>query len=173
MSINQEDTLADELLEEVGRIVAYDTPGWVRVEVELKSACNHCSNSDNCGTSTIAKAFSVKTQQFSLPTDKHYPVGDLVKLGLPSSVILQAAALVYLLPLVGLFIGAPLGQMLSDLLLVTDPNTHSDYFAIVFGLSGGALSWRIAKYYALRLERRAQPIILAHLGQNIGLRTSS
>jgi sigma-E factor negative regulatory protein RseC len=158
----------DELLEEIGRIVAYDTSGWVRVSVTLKSACNHCSNSDNCGTSAVAKAFSIKTQEFSLPTNKRYPVGDLVKLGLPGSVILKAAALVYMLPLLGLFLGAVIGQMLTDFVFIQTLASDSDYLAILFGLVGAGLSWRIGKHFALKLESRAQPIIIAHLGREIG-----
>jgi sigma-E factor negative regulatory protein RseC len=162
----------DELLEEIGRIVAYDTSGWVRVSVTLKSACNHCSNSDSCGTSAVAKAFAIKTQEFSLPTDKRYPVGDLVKLGLPGSVILKAAALVYMLPLCGLFLGAIIGQMLTDVVSIPASASGSDYLAILFGLVGAGFSWRMGKHFAVKLERSAQPIIIAHLGREIGTTVS-
>jgi sigma-E factor negative regulatory protein RseC len=160
---------ADNLLEEVGRIVAYDAKGWVRVEVELKSACNHCSNSDNCGTSAVAKAFSVKTQQFSLPCETLYPIGDLVKLGLPASVLLKAAALVYLLPLLGLFVGALIGQVLGQNLLSVD----SDLPAITLAAAGAFSAWLLGKRLAYQLERGAQPIIMAHLGRKIGLNVST
>ncbi|MBB1269837.1 SoxR reducing system RseC family protein [Shewanella sp. SR44-3] len=169
-SVNQQNTQdADNLLEEVGRIVAYDDKGWVRVEVELKSACNHCSNSDSCGTSAVAKAFSVKTQQFSLPCDTQYPIGDLVKLGLPASVLLKAAALVYLLPLSGLFLGAVLGQILSQNVV----STSSDLPAIACGAIGAFSAWVLGRRYAHQLEQGAQPVIIAHLGREIGMKISA
>lgn len=151
------------LMEELARVVEYQS-GWVMVEVELKSACNHCSNSENCGTSAVAKAFSVKTQRFAIASGKPYQQGDMLKLGLPESVIIKAAALVYLLPLLGLFTFAALGHLLG-LGLAFDTNTS----AMLMALIGGALSWRIGKYFAHRIEADAQPVIISNLGQKVDL----
>ncbi|QIR15239.1 SoxR reducing system RseC family protein [Shewanella aestuarii] len=151
------------LLEELARVVEHKD-GWVMVEVELKSACNHCSNSDNCGTSAVAKAFSVKTQRFSIASDNAFQVGDMLKLGLPESVILQAAALVYLLPLIGLFVFAALGHFLG---LGLDIDTNIS--AIMMSFVGGYLAWRLGKHFAFKIEDNAQPIIISNLGQQVDL----
>lgn len=151
------------LMEELARVVEYQS-GWVMVEVELKSACNHCSSSENCGTFAVAKAFSVKTQRFAIASDKSYQQGDMLKLGLPESVIIKAAALVYLLPLLGLFMFAALGHVLG-LGLALDTNTS----AMLMALIGSVLSWRIGKYFAHRIEADAQPVIISNLGQQVDL----
>ncbi|AZG74270.1 SoxR reducing system RseC family protein [Shewanella livingstonensis] len=151
------------MMEEIARVVDYQQ-GWATVEVELKSACNHCASSENCGTSTIAKAFSVQTQRFSLPSDKTCHVGDLLKIGLPESVIIKAAALVYLLPLFGLFLCALVGQMLA-----AGVGLSTNGFAMAFGAVGALVAWFIGKHFAAQLEADATPVIIAYLGQEVGI----
>ncbi|QSX34709.1 SoxR reducing system RseC family protein [Shewanella avicenniae] len=147
------------MMEQVGKVISTDADGWVRVEVQMKSACSHCSQSDSCGTSAISKAFNPRVQQFSLPTNEHYAIGTLLKLGLPESVILKAAALVYLLPLIGLFIGGVLGSGIAASLDINLDAT-SALFAVIVAL----LAWRYGKYRAVLMEQSAQPVILANLG---------
>ncbi|MCL1141424.1 SoxR reducing system RseC family protein [Shewanella gaetbuli] len=155
--------LTKPLLEELAKVIEYQA-GWAVVEVELKSACNHCSSNDNCGTSTIAKAFSVKTQRFSVASDEVLHPGDMLKVGLPESVIIQAAALVYLLPLLGLFLVGGLGLFLAQLIGI-DKNLSS----MLFGVVGAYAFWRLGKNVATRLEQDAQPIIIQNLGQQVEL----
>ncbi len=160
-------SLSQSMLEEVATVIAYDETGWVTVEIELKSACNHCSNNENCGTSTVSKAFSIKRQQFSLKSDKACEVGDLLKLALPESVILKAALLVYIFPLIGLFIGALIGLWFSHLLLI-----NPDYSSIVMGALGGIGAWLLGKRQASKLEAESTPVITAYLGQGVSLQRS-
>ncbi|WP_172589577.1 SoxR reducing system RseC family protein [Shewanella xiamenensis] len=152
------------MMEEVARVVACDNQGWLTVEVELKSTCKSCSSSESCGTSAVAQAFSAKTQQFSIQSDRPCEVGELLKLGLPESVILKAAALVYLMPLLGLFLGAILGQFCAGLFEI-----NSDICAIVFASLGAIAAWLIGKRQAKQLEVHSQPVILAYLGAGISL----
>ncbi len=58
------------MMEQVAKVVGTDSDGWVKVQVELKSACNHCSSSESCGTSAVAKAFGSRLQEFSCPVLK-------------------------------------------------------------------------------------------------------
>ncbi|WP_298768431.1 SoxR reducing system RseC family protein [uncultured Shewanella sp.] len=146
------------MMEEMAKVIACDETGWIRVEVKVKSACNHCDNNDSCGTSAVSQAFSSKSQQFSIMSDKPYPIGEWLKIGLPESVILKAAALVYLLPLIGFFLGA---------FLATRVFAVSDLFAFVLGVVGASLTWRLARVKAAYMEKTAQPVILAHIGQRI------
>lgn len=146
------------MMEEMAKVVACDETGWIRVEVKIKSACNHCDNSESCGTSAVSQAFSSKTQEFSIISEQSYPVGEWLKIGLPESVILKAAALVYLFPIVGFFLGA---------FLATRVFAFSDFFAFLLGIVGASLAWGIARAKASRMEEAAQPVILAHIGQRI------
>lgn len=152
------------MMEEVARVVACDNQGWLTVEVELKSTCKSCSSSESCGTSAVALAFSAKTQQFSIQSERACEVGELLKLGLPESVILKAAALVYLTPLFGLFAGALLGQFFASLLVI-----NSDLCAIGFAALGALAAWFFGKRKAKQLEVDSQPVILAYLGTGISL----
>ncbi|QYK08147.1 SoxR reducing system RseC family protein [Shewanella mangrovisoli] len=152
------------MMEEVARVVACDNQGWLTVEVELKSTCKSCSSSESCGTSAVAQAFSAKTQQFSIQSERTCEVGELLKLGLPESVILKAAALVYLMPLLGLFAGAVFGQFFAGLFEI-----NSDLSAIAFAALGAIAAWFFGKHKAKQLEVDSQPVILAYLGSGISL----
>lgn len=150
------------MMEEVARVVANSNSGWVVVEVEMKSACNHCESGDSCGTSAISKAFSSKVQRFSIQSDRQFVKGERLKLGLPESVILKAATLVYILPLVGLFIGAFCGNQIASL-----AGTHTDLLSILGAFSGALAFWAMGKRAAKRLEAQAQPVIIKSLGKPI------
>jgi sigma-E factor negative regulatory protein RseC len=167
MNSHISESSTSSMMEEIARVVDYQQ-GWATVEVELKSACNHCASSDNCGTSTIAKAFSVRTQRFSLPSDKPCRSGDLLKIGLPESVIIKAAALVYLLPLLGLFLAAMIGHILAAGL-----GLSTNGFAMAFGALGALVAWFVGKHFASQLEALATPVIIAHLGQEVGIISAS
>ena len=150
------------MMEQKAVVIGQDSPDWVLVEVEMKSACNHCDNSENCGTGSVAKAFSAKLQQFAVPADRQYQAGDLLKLGLPESVILKSAALVYLLPLFGLIFGGLLGQFIG-----TQLGLNANALAMAAGLAGGILCWWLGKGFAKTLEAQAQPVILSYLGKAV------
>ncbi|MGI2257795.1 SoxR reducing system RseC family protein [Shewanella sp. GXUN23E] len=150
------------MMEQKARVIGQDSPDWVLVEVEMKSACNHCDNSDNCGTGSVAKAFSAKLQQFAVPAGRQYQVGDMLKLGLPESVVLKSAALVYLPPLFGLLAGGLMGQWLA-----TFNGWSANTLAMFGGLTGALLCWWLGKRGARRLEADAQPVILAYLGKEL------
>lgn len=152
------------MMEQVGKVISTDTDGWVRVEVQMKSACSHCSQSESCGTSAISKAFNPKVQQFSLPAAEQYAPGTLLRLGLPESVILKAAALVYLLPLMGLFVGGVLGSAIATTLDI-NLDASSAVFAVLVALA----AWRYGKFRATKMEHSAQPVILANLGAAIAV----
>ena len=147
----------------MAKVLTCDGSGWITVEVKVKNACNHCDNSESCGTSAVSKAFSPKVQRFSIPSDGQYVVGDLLKLGLPESVILKAAALVYLLPLMGLFAGVALASILNSLFGLTS----SDIVVIPFAFAGALLFWFAARIVAKRMENDSQPVIISHLGHSI------
>lgn len=156
------------MMEELAKVVSSAEDGWVSVEVELKSACYSCDNDENCGTAAVSKAFSPKTQSFAVQTQLPVIVGEMVKIGLPESVILKAAALVYLFPLVGFFVFAFLGTFLFERLsLATELTQATDFPSIVFGSIGAFASWFLGRRQAKKIESIAQPVILSRLGHRI------
>jgi sigma-E factor negative regulatory protein RseC len=151
------------MMEEMAKVLESDGKGWVTVEVQVKNACNHCDNSESCGTSAVSKAFSPKVQRFSIPSDRQYQAGELLKLGLPESVLLKAAALVYLLPLLGLFFGVAVASFITS----TFNLTSGDFVVIPFAIAGALLFWAKGKKMAKRMEDDTQPVIISHLGHSI------
>ena len=156
------------MMEELAKVVSEPEDGWVAVEVELKSACHSCHNDENCGTAAVSKAFSPKAQRFSIQTQLPVTAGEMVKIGLPESVILKAASLVYLLPLAGFFVFAFLGTYLFERLgLATIFTQSADIPSMLFGAIGAFGAWCFGRYQAKRLESVAQPVILSRLGHQI------
>ncbi|MGQ8365077.1 SoxR reducing system RseC family protein [Glaciecola sp. 1036] len=102
------------MIEEIA-VVVKSLGSKALVETQVKTTCGHCQVKDNCGTSTIAKAFSNKTQQFYVETPEPLAMGQQVKIGIPEQNLLIASMLVYLLPLLSLILVAFVGQvLLSD-----------------------------------------------------------
>ncbi len=156
------------MMEELAKVVSEPDDGWVTVEVETKSACHSCHNDENCGMSAVSKAFSAKAQTFSIQTQLPVKVGEMVKIGLPESVILKAASLVYLLPLAGFFVFAFLGTFLFERPGIAAVLTSSaDAPSMLFGALGAFGAWRLGRFQARRLESVAQPVILSRLDQKI------
>ncbi|WP_133406151.1 SoxR reducing system RseC family protein [Parashewanella tropica] len=156
------------MMEEKAKVVSPVKDGWVMVEVESKSACHSCHNEDSCGTSAVAKAFTPKTQVFSIETNLELQPDELVKIGLPESVILKAAALVYLLPLAGFFVMASLATLfLVRLDLITFSSQSGDLPSIIFGGFGAVIAWFLGRKKAKELEQEANPVIIERLGHSI------
>ncbi|GIU44123.1 SoxR reducing system RseC family protein [Shewanella algidipiscicola] len=151
------------MMEEVATVIRNNHDGWITVEVKVKNACNHCESSESCGTSAVSKAFSPKVQRFSVPAKESYQPGELIKLGLPESVLLKAAAIVYLLPLLGLFVGASLGRFFMPILDIA----ATEAVVIGFGVLGGVVAWMMGRRWAKQLEQVSQPVIIARIGQRI------
>ncbi|MEI6858642.1 MAG: SoxR reducing system RseC family protein [Shewanella sp.] len=151
------------MMEEMAKVINCDDKGWVTVEVKVKNACSHCDNSESCGTSAVASAFSPKVQVFSIPSKNNYQLGQLLRLGLPESVILKAAALIYILPLIGFFFGAGLAMFI----LSQFQKEVSELHVIPVAFVGAFLSWLYARSVAKKMEHSSQPVILSDLGQSL------
>ncbi|RKF18603.1 transcriptional regulator [Alginatibacterium sediminis] len=93
-------------------IVAVDGEN-VTVECITQSACAQCSQQDNCGNGSIAKAFPKRSTQIVIQQSGQYQTGQQVELLLPAKALLQSAALVYFVPLLALVVGAFAGEKIA------------------------------------------------------------
>ncbi|WP_438877865.1 SoxR reducing system RseC family protein, partial [Bacillus cereus group sp. Bce038] len=59
----------------------------------------------------VSKAIGNKALFWRLVTDKPVTIGQIVEIGLPEKSLLQSAALVYLVPLLMMIVGAVLGEL--------------------------------------------------------------
>ena len=101
------------MIEETGRVVAVEN-GAVWVETLRKSTCQSCAAKPGCGHSLIERdRAGARAQIRALAVGYRLRLDDQVVLGIPEGALLKGAVMVYLLPLVLLFVGALLGTALS------------------------------------------------------------
>ena len=78
------------------------------------SACERCARGEGCGGGIIGKlAFRRQPElELNVPLAQQFKVGQRVELSVPARRVMALAAVVYLIPLVGLLVGAMAGQWL-------------------------------------------------------------
>ncbi len=93
-------------------------------------ACSGCSQSAGCSTSVLNKM--VKRQALEVVSEFALNRGDKVLIGVDEGKLIQGSALVYLLPLLALFLGAGLGLALSEWITAVDADLLSAVTAFIF-----------------------------------------
>lgn len=128
------------------------------VETARKSACQSCSVNKGCGTAVLSKVVGNKTTQLKVVNQIGAQVGDEVTVGIHEAAMLRGAVLIYLLPLLGLFGFALLGEILSKQLNMAS----TEVLVIISGMVGLGLSLFWVKGYTARIatDSRYQPVIL-------------
>lgn len=96
-------------IQEEGVVVAVTEDG-VWIETQRQSGCQSCSSRGGCGVGIMQKALNRRQHKVRVQTDFPVQVGDHVRLLLPAAALVQASVLMYLMPLLGLIIGAVVGQ---------------------------------------------------------------
>jgi sigma-E factor negative regulatory protein RseC len=146
------------MLTETGRVVAVEADGlWV--QTVRQSTCGSCAAQAGCGHGLMNRMSAQR--QLGLVRALADPaqlaacrIDDEVRIALPESVVLQASALVYVLPLLTLLAGAVAMNALwpagGDLASVA---------GAVLGLGAGFLSvrWHARRH---RNDRRFQPALV-------------
>ncbi|MBQ0754665.1 MAG: SoxR reducing system RseC family protein [Gammaproteobacteria bacterium] len=100
------------MIEETGRVVAVEDDA-VWVETVRVTACQSCAASKGCGHAVIDKNKAGSRARVRAINTLPLSVDQSVVLGLPEGALIKGAAMVYLMPLVLLFIGALLGDMVG------------------------------------------------------------
>lgn len=137
------------MLEENGRVVRLES-GLVWVETIKQSACSSCSAQKGCGQRLLARIGDGKRMEIQVDNPQHLEVkvNDEVTLGVGERSFLTASFLVYLLPLLVMFIVAVVAQGYG----LSEPEV---IFSAALGLAGGFLltrfiSGRISRSYSYR-----------------------
>lgn len=133
---------------EYAQVVAVEADKvWVKCQTQ--SACSSCNARSSCGTSVLAKAFPVRTQELAVKLDpkpaQSFQVGQTVELTVTDQVLLNAAFQVYLLPLFGLLLGA-----------VLLPFIVVEQWAELSAIVGGAIGLVFGLLFAKGLYKREQ-----------------
>jgi len=126
------------------------------VQAERKSSCSGCSES-SCGTSVLANLFGQKTPLYRASNEVGAKVGDRVVVGMNESALFKGTLLLYLFPLLLLFVGAVAGSALAITAEVKDGYSVAGAF---IGLVAGFLGLKFLSP-KMGLGRQFQPVILS------------
>ncbi|MBN0989375.1 SoxR reducing system RseC family protein [Amphritea pacifica] len=141
------------MLEENGRVVRLED-GTVWVETIKQSACSSCSAQKGCGQSLLARIGDGKRLEIQVDNPQHLEVcvNDEVTLGVGERSFLTASLLVYLLPLLAMFITAVAAQRYG----LSEPGV---ILSAGFGLAGGFV---ITRFISGRISRNCsyRPVLL-------------
>ena len=131
---------------------------WAWLQTERNSSCGKCSARSGCGVSLLNKFSQPRQQQVKALNRANAASGDRVIIGIDEHALVKGSAMVYLSPLLGLFGGAALGEILApwNSLLATEPTS------ILLGLIGLAAGLYHLWHYSRRsnTDPRYQPIVL-------------
>ncbi|WP_375752598.1 SoxR reducing system RseC family protein [Vibrio sp. HN007] len=122
----------------------------IELSCEQQTSCNHCSSQKSCGTGLISKAVGKKSHRWELTTDKDIKVGQTVEIGLSEQNLIRYASIVYLLPILGLILGATLAELFLVPILQAGEGLT---IALSIGFMG--LGILLAKHLSKRLQARS------------------
>jgi len=140
------------MMREWATVVSWQN-GIATLHSEIKTSCNSCSARKGCGSHMLNKLGPKNAHVMQIASEKPLQAGQRIELGIKESSLLGSALLVYMTPLLGLFVLAGLFQGLFQ----------SDLAAAAGALLGGIGGFIIAKGISSRFgDREAfQPVILS------------
>ena len=140
------------MIKEWATVIAWDN-GLAQVSCDVKASCNSCASRAGCGSRVLNKLGPQTTHTITVPSAEPLVAGQKVELGITESSLLGSAMLVYMSPLLGLFVVAALFQVLFG----------TDIAALCGAVLGGVGGFLIAKGFSPRLAARQtwQPVIIS------------
>lgn len=119
-------------------------PGWAWVKTKRSSACASCDSRHHCSIVEGGDRMVVKAQNTAQAKK-----GDEVELYLSTKTKLKCTAIVYLLPVLGIFLGAFSANPLSDAL-----GLNPSLGMVVFTLTGLVSAVILMRYLANRMAAK-------------------
>ncbi|USD65652.1 SoxR reducing system RseC family protein [Vibrio sp. SCSIO 43136] len=141
----------------------------IRVSCEQQTSCSHCSSQNSCGTGIVSKAVGNKQHTWWLESDKSLSVGQVIEIGLPENRIISSAAIVYLLPLFTLFLGAALAHLVLAPML-----GFGEGLVILISAAFAYAGFKLAQYLSAKQEREspAKVSLIRILGEPLTVNAS-
>ncbi|WP_157981106.1 SoxR reducing system RseC family protein [Aliidiomarina haloalkalitolerans] len=141
------------MIRELGEVVKIDGH-WVTIQTHLQTGCGGCKQQNVCGAGVLAKALPNRRGLLDVWLQEPPTVGSQVELLLPEKAMMQFSVLLYLIPLLSLFIGAWFGYWLVP--------SHEGA-SIALGLLAFALSfWQLRRWLRGR-DTRVQKLLQVNL----------
>jgi len=149
------------MAEHIGIVIKTEPGNYAQVVADRKGACGGCQSTPGGCRSCLASA-KIESR---VANPVNAEVGDLVKIRLSSTNLLTGAAILYLLPIVGMLMGAFAGGLASTAFGLTE----------IIGSIGGAITGLIVGYTAVitldrspSIRRRMMPIITTIVASHVG-----
>lgn len=126
-------------------VVEERTNSGIWVLTSAKSACSSCSAKAGCGSNLLARFVGSKNAvHVTVDREIHLQKGDVVEIGVAEHAVVVASLLSYLVPLVGLVVGALICASGGDL---------TSILGAIFGMFAGVFAARfLHRYYFASLD---------------------
>ena len=85
----------------------------VWLEVERQSTCSQCQVRQGCGTGLLSKHVGNRFSRISVKKTNDVTIGQHVQLAIPEQHLLHATVLIYIVPLICMFLLASVTQVLN------------------------------------------------------------
>jgi sigma-E factor negative regulatory protein RseC len=130
------------MVEEHGVVVEVsDHYAWVKTQ--RQSSCGQCGASKGCGTASLAQVLGQKYNEIRVVNHLNVKVGDQVVIGLEEQALVRSSLLLYLLPLLTMFIAAVALELLGQAWQWPSSELYTmgaGLVGLLFGLAG-VLVW--------------------------------
>lgn len=127
------------MIEEKGVVLNAES-GLAQVETIRTSSCQSCRARHGCGHHAIAQVSSANRMLMTALDPLSVKVGQRVVVGIPEDTLLRASIWMYLVPLLGLVLGATLPSLVSE----------QQIFAVLGSVSGFAGGFLFARFQSRR-----------------------
>lgn len=144
------------MIEQIAVVVKVDGDfAWV--QAERQSTCGNCAARSGCGTSVLSKVIGTKIARMRAINKPQAQVGDTVVVGLSEAAMLKGSVVVYLLPLLLMFLFAITGNVIATQIHVT-----SEVMSIGFAVAGLAIGGGLLQRFNRRIQsnEQYQPVVL-------------
>jgi len=124
------------MMEARARILRIDNgQAWVKLSGK-QGGCGRCDEPGGCGSVQISHAFGMPKDEFAMPVDSRFAVGDAVVIRIPDGAPLRAALVSYGLGTLLLLVGAALGSLAGGA-------DRADAWGLAGAVAGLALAWGV------------------------------
>lgn len=128
------------MLFEHARVIERYNSDLIWVETQIKTSCNACQHNKDCGTGIIAKSLTAKTNRVLVQCKHPVLEGETITLAVPEQGVVNAALLLYGLPLI-MFMFA---LMISSWVLPSVMLTAVELLSLLIASFAGYLGFRLA-----------------------------
>lgn len=138
-----------------GLVIKIKEGGIAQVVTDRKNACGGCGSAHSCH-SCLSNS-KMMTEALNSAGAKE---GDLVDINLNSGLVLKGAAIMYLIPIAGIMMGAIIGSFISGILGVDETTS-----AIIFSILGLCLGFMTTAFISKQMseKNRFTPVIIQRI----------